>query len=118
VSQYAAEKILQPERRAQILRYGRELLNVNLKTFRRWVNAHGKLFHFIPPKAGGMAFVRYLRTENSSALVTRLRQEKSVFIVAGDWFGMDHYLRFGIGTEAKTLETGLELIAETFKDIA
>lgn len=117
LSQYVAEKILQPARREKILSYGRDLLNQNLRTFSRWIEKRGQLFHFIPPKAGGMAFVRYSGTTNSSALVDRLRDDKSVFIVAGDWFGMDHYLRFGIGTDSKTLETGLALIAEAFEEI-
>lgn len=118
VSQYVAEKILQPERRKQILAYGRELLNRNLGIFSHWIGERKNSFHFIPPKAGGMAFVRYSNSMNSSALVTKLREEKSVLVVAGDWFGMDHYLRFGIGTDSRILEAGLALITQTFKEMA
>jgi aspartate/methionine/tyrosine aminotransferase len=49
---------------------------------------------------------------NSSELVTRLRKEKSVFVVAGDWFGMGRYLRVGIGGETRQLIEGLQLVGE------
>ena len=117
-SQYVAERILRPERRAQILAYGRSLLTQNLATFSHWIQEQHELFHFIPPKAGGMAFARYYLNINSSQLVDKLRREKGVFVVAGDWFGMDHYLRFGIGTEPATLRSGLELVADTLREIA
>ena len=81
-----------------------------------WVDAHGDNFQMIPPRAGGMAFIRYHLDINSSELVTRLRQEKSVLVVAGDWFGMDHYLRLGIGGETEDLVAGLELIDEFLQE--
>jgi aspartate/methionine/tyrosine aminotransferase len=59
-----------------------------------------------------MAFIGYNMPINSSELVTRLRKEKSVLIVAGDWFGMDNYLRLGIGGKTEELVAGLELIDE------
>jgi hypothetical protein len=31
-------------------------------------------------------------------------------VVAGDWFGMDHYLRLGAGGEVEHLEEGLRRI--------
>ena len=117
-SQYVATKVLEPERRLKILNHGRDLLRRNLVVFSAWIGQYANLLRFIPPKAGGMAFARYELDINSSNLVDRLRVEKSVFVVAGDWFGMDRYLRFGIGTETKTLSEGLKLAAETLQEIA
>jgi aspartate/methionine/tyrosine aminotransferase len=65
-----------------------------------------------PPKAGGMAFVRYHLDMNSTELTTRLREEKSVLIVAGDCFGLDGYLRIGFGADPEYLHRGLERIGE------
>ena len=48
---------------------------------------------------------------------TLIREEKSVFIVPGDCFGMDHYIRIGIGAEKDYLIAGLNLIDETLKGI-
>ncbi len=40
----------------------------------------------------------------------RLIREKSVFIVPGDHFGMDHYLRISFGLEPDFLRAGLDRI--------
>jgi len=110
ISQYVANVILQPEKRQQVLERGRDLLRINVPIVQAWVEAHADNFRLIPPRAGGMAFVGYNLDINSSELVTRLRKEKSVLIVAGDWFGMDHYLSLGIGGETDELVAGLELM--------
>ena len=112
ISQYVANVILQPDKRLQILNRGRDLLRINVPIVQEWVQAHAENFRMIPPQAGGMAFVAYNLDINSSELVTRLRKEKSVLIVAGDWFGMDNYLRLGIGGQTEELVEGLELIDE------
>jgi hypothetical protein len=117
-SQYVATKVLQPERRLKILSHGRDLLNGNLTAFTDWLSKSNCRFRFIPPRAGGMAFVGYDLDINSSALVDKLRMERSVFVVAGDWFGMDRYLRFGIGTSTATLVEGLKGVTETLRAIA
>jgi len=64
-----------------------------------------------------MAFVRYEMPINSSELTDRLRLEKNVFVVPGDWYGMDHYLRFGIGCEHRVLTDGLELLDEFLTEL-
>jgi aspartate/methionine/tyrosine aminotransferase len=112
ISQYVANIILQPAKRREVLDRGRDLLRANLPVVERWIASHGERFHMVAPKAGGMAFVGYNLDINSSELVSRLRKEKSVLLVAGDWFGMDHYLRLGIGGRTEELIEGLELVNE------
>jgi aspartate/methionine/tyrosine aminotransferase len=112
ISQYVANVILQPEKRQEVLDRGRELLRTNVPIVQQWVARHSENFRLIPPKAGGMAFIGYNIDINSSELVSRLRKEKSVLIVAGDWFGMDNFLRLGIGGETEELIGGLERIDE------
>jgi aspartate/methionine/tyrosine aminotransferase len=118
VSQYVGERILQPEARERILTRGRTLLNTNLDFLAQWVNARSDRFSLVPPKAGGMAFVSYKLPINSTELVDGLRKEKSVFVVPGDWYGMDNYLRFGIGCESDCLHTGLELFDDYIRQIS
>jgi aspartate/methionine/tyrosine aminotransferase len=48
----------------------------------------------------------------SAALVEQLREEKSVFPVPGVAFGLEHYIRIGIGSPAEHLEQGLGRIRE------
>ena len=93
--------------------FHRKILNENIIILKKWVNNHRDLFSFIPPKAGGMVFLHYNMDINSTDLVTKIRKEKSTFIVAGDCFGMDHRLRIGIGSEMEYLWNGLQRIRET-----
>jgi aspartate/methionine/tyrosine aminotransferase len=51
-----------------------------------------------------ITFVRYQLDINSSQLAERLRREKSVLIVPGDHFGMDHYLRISFGLPRPILQ--------------
>jgi len=83
-----------------------------------WVQKHKPLFELIPPRAGGVAFLRYNMKINSTELADKLLKEKSVFVVAGDFFGMDHYIRIGIGTEKDYFKAGLKLIDETLEEIS
>jgi len=112
ISQYVANVIMQPEKRREVLDRGRKLLRKNVPIVEAWVNSHAENFRMIAPRAGGMAFIGYDLEINSSELVTRLREEKSVLVVAGDWFGMDNYLRLGIGGETEELIEGLALVDE------
>jgi len=81
-----------------------------------WVAAQGGLFSFEPPRAGGMAFLKYAMNVNSTELVHAIRREKSVLLVPGDVYGLDGYLRVGIGTEKATLEAGLARVGEFLRE--
>lgn len=118
ISQRVATLVLQPELRKKVLSRNRKLLSGNLGTLVEWVKKHKELFHFIPPHAGGMAFLRYNIKINSTELSTKLREEKDVFVVAGDCFGMDNYIRLGIGSEKKYFLAGLDLIDELLREIS
>jgi aspartate/methionine/tyrosine aminotransferase len=54
---------------------------------------------------------------NSTKLVERIRDEQSVLLVAGDWYGMDKYLRFGYGAKREHLIKALELSDKVFKTL-
>jgi aspartate/methionine/tyrosine aminotransferase len=112
-----AALVLQPERRMKVLNRNRKILKENLIVLGEWAGKHKDLFSFIPPRAGGIAFIKYSMKINSSEFMTKLRKEKSVFIVAGDLFGMDHYLRIGIGSEKDYLMAGLQLFDEVLRDV-
>ncbi|MFW9854161.1 MAG: aminotransferase class I/II-fold pyridoxal phosphate-dependent enzyme [Candidatus Thorarchaeota archaeon] len=116
LSNRIAALALQPERRKRILTRNRNYLRNNLAILTKWIEKHQNFFSFIPPQAGGMVFLRYDMDINSTEFVTKLRELKSVFIVAGDCFGMDKYIRIGIGSKKDFLETGLDLISEFLRD--
>ena len=117
LSNRIATLALQPDLRERIRSRSRKYLSDNVDALTAWVEKHSGLFSFIPPRAGGMAFLRYNMEINSTELATRLRQDKSVFIIAGDCFGMDRYIRIGIGPERDYLLAGLDLIDEGLREI-
>ena len=47
----------------------------------------------------------------------RDRDEVSVMLVAGDWYGMDRYLRFGYGAKQDDLIIALDRIDRVFKSL-
>jgi hypothetical protein len=117
LSNRIAALALRPDLRARIVKRNRIMLNENLGVLTEWANHHENLFTFIPPQAGGMAFLRYHMNINSTELSTKLREEKSTFIVPGDCFGMDHRIRIGIGSERNYLSNALNRISETLAEI-
>ncbi len=117
LSQQVAARVLEPEMRKTVLDRNRAMLRENIVHLETWLKKHKDLFNFIPPKAGAMVFIRYNLEMNSRELATRLREEKSVFIMDGDCFGMDRYLRIGFGSEKDYLLAGLARIDEFLKEM-
>ena len=112
LSDALARRALEPARRARASSRGRaRILNENFPIIAQWLDGHGGLFSYAPPDAGAIVYVRYHHAINSTELVTRLREQKSVLIVPGDHFGMDGYLRIGFGDESGYLREGLDRLA-------
>ena len=107
---------LSPEVRPRILERNRSMLRANLEKTVEWVRSFGDQFRFVPPKAGGMAFLHYDFDMNSTELATWLREDHSVFVLAGDCYGMDRYFRIGIGAEAEYLLAGLARVRRALAD--
>ena len=114
ISEYVAERVLKPALRRKVLDRSKSILNENLALLSGWIDANADRVSLIPPKAGGMAFVRYHFEANSTELVHRLREEKGVLLLPGDVYGMDGYFRVGIGSPKSHLEPGLERISDYF----
>jgi hypothetical protein len=112
-----ATKILEPEFRQKTLARTRSVLIENLDIVQNWTDSYNGKFNFIHPDAGAMAFMRYSFNVNSTELVERIRDEQSVLLVPGDWYGMDNYLRFGYGTKRNSLIKALELCDKVFKSL-
>jgi len=107
LSDRMARAALVPGRRRQLLERTRGILRANLPVLEQWLRTHGDLFTWTSPEAGAICYVRYRHPINSTALVNRLREEKSVLLVPGDHFGMDHYLRIGYGETPEYVTAGL-----------
>ena len=108
---------LSREVRPRLLKRARDYIRHGFPILEEWLNAHEGVFTMIPPQAAAIAFVRYHLDINSTQLVQRLMDEKSVFIVPGDHFGMDHYLRISFGLPPNYLQTALDRIHELIAEL-
>lgn len=102
---------LDPGRRETLLARARGIIRTNYPLVRRWIEKQDGLTH-IAPEAGAIVFVRHPHPGPSSQLAERLREERSVLLAPGDFFGMDGYLRIGFGAEPIYLESALTIVGE------
>jgi hypothetical protein len=117
LSDRLARVALEPARRHQILERTRGIVRRQFPVIEKWARGHGELFDFHAPLAGAIVYLRYSLPVGSTALIERLRDEKSVLIVPGDQFGMDRYLRIGYGAEPQVLAQGLGLFSDLLASV-
>jgi len=110
LSDLLAQKALDPAVRSRILARTRGIVNGNYAVLQEWMRRHENAFRLVPPRAGAIAYPRYSWPIGSTRLMERVRDEESVLVVPGDQFGMDGFLRIGLGNEPADLRTGLERI--------
>ncbi len=110
LSNILATIALDPAVRERILARTKRILQNNYPVLADWIRSHREIFTMVESQAGAIAYFRYDLPINSTQLVERLRDEKSVLIVPGDHFGMDRYLRIGYGTPADYLTAGLDRV--------
>lgn len=108
LSDRLATAALAPATRARLLDRTRTILRENVPQVEAWLRNCGHPFEWTTPDAGAFLYARYGLPIGSTALTDRLREEESVLIVPGDAFGMDGYLRFGVGEHADYVLAGLE----------
>jgi aspartate/methionine/tyrosine aminotransferase len=113
VSDALACLALTPPNRQRIWDRTRRILRENYPLLEQWIAASPGLFQLIPPAAGAIAYLQYFLDINSTELALKLRDEKSVLVVPGDHFGMDHYLRINYGAPPDYLQAGLRRMQET-----
>ena len=101
-----------PAVRARLLSRTRSYIRQGFPVLQAWMDSHENTFSLTPPQAAAIAFVRYHLDVNSTEFTERLRQEKSVLIVPGDHFGMDHFVRISFGLPHDYLTPALDRIHE------
>ena len=108
---------LSPEVRPRLIQRTRDYIRRGFPILDGWLESHDGTFELVPPQAAAIAFTRYDLDVNSTELVDRLMREKSVLIVPGDHFGMDHYLRISFGLPPDYLRAALDRIYELIKEL-
>jgi aspartate/methionine/tyrosine aminotransferase len=107
---------LLPDVRPRILARTRHYVRQGYHNFEQWYRRHSDMFSLVRPEAAAIGFVRYHRQINSAKLIDRLIHEKKTYVVPGDHFGLDHYLRISYGLSAEYVNEGLARVLEVLKD--
>jgi aspartate/methionine/tyrosine aminotransferase len=113
LSNILATHALSPEVRPRLLRRTRDYIRNGFPVLEAWMNSQDGLFSYTPPQASAVSFIRYNLDINSTELMEKLCREASVFIGAGDSFGMDHHLRIAFGQDREVLEEAFRRIEKT-----
>jgi len=101
---------LSPKIRSRIINRTREYVRRGYKNFVLWCEEHQDMLSLCPPQAAAIAFVRYHKQVNSIELVKRLIHEQDTYVVPGNHFGLDHYLRISYGLPSDYVNEGLDRI--------
>jgi aspartate/methionine/tyrosine aminotransferase len=117
LSNILAAIALSPEVRPRLLERTRRYIRLGYPILQKWMESHADTFSLRPPDAAAIAFVRYHLDINSTVLAQRLRREKSVLIVPGDHFGLDHFLRIAFGLPEDYLVPALDRIHELLLEL-
>ena len=103
---------LSTEVRDKLIARTRSYVRQGYGNFEGWCRQHEDLVSLTPPDAAAIAFIRYHRQANSSEIVRRLIDEQDTYVVPGDHFGMDRYLRISYGLSEDYVNEGLRRIKE------
>ncbi len=102
-----------PPNQERLFERARQMMRSSRDTFRDWVGRQNGRLLYREPRAGAFAFAPFLddgRPADCAAFAHRLRDNRSVLLVAGRWAGMPGYLRFGLGLEAPAFAEGLRRV--------
>lgn len=117
LSNRLAALALSPEVRPWLLRRTRSYIRRGYPVLQSWMDRHPGTFSLRPPDAGAIAFIRYHLEINSTRLAQRLALEKSVLIMPGDHFGIDHFLRVSFGLPHGYLRPALDRIHDMIEEL-
>ena len=109
---------LEPRTRALIGERTRGIVRANLRLIEAWMAEQDGRFRYRAPDAGAICYAHYDAPINSTDFAEKLRVEKSVLVVPGDHFGMDHYLRLGFGNPEHELLEGLGRVRDGFDEVS
>jgi hypothetical protein len=118
ISDLLARVALEPRTRDKIAERTRGIVRANLGLVEDWMAAQDGRFRYRPPDAGAICYTHYDAPVNSTDFAEKLRVDKSVLVVPGDHFGMDHYLRLGFGNPEGELMEGLRRVREAFDEMS
>ena len=117
VSDRLAAFAMQPEVREAILARTRAIIRANYPQLESWMRTHSDIFAWARPVAGAIAYATYDLPIGGTALVERIRRERSVLLVPGKMFGIGKGLRFGFGYDIEHTLKGLAKVDEVLVEV-
>lgn len=118
LSNILATHAISPDVRPRLLKRTREYIQNGFPALEDWMNSQNGLFSYTPSRASAVSFIRYHLDINSTELMETLCREASVFVGAGDSFGMDHHLRIAFGQDRAVLEDAFSRMERTLRSLA
>ena len=89
----------------------------NLAFARSWFGENADLASWLEPRAALLAMMRYEAPVDSVKLADQLAQEARVMLAPGSAFGLDGYLRIGIGQRPDIFAEGLRRTGEFLRGL-
>lgn len=117
LSNILATHALSPDVRPRLLRRTRDYIRNGFPVLEEWMNRQEGMFSYTPPQASAVSFIRYHLDINSTKLMEKLCTDASVFLGAGDSFGMDHHLRIAFGQDRAVLVDAFQRIERTLRSL-
>lgn len=93
------------------------IISANLVHARDWFQRNAHLASWTEPQAGLLAMMRYHADIASANLADRLAREERVMLAPGSAFGMEGYLRLGLGQRPDIFAEGLERTARFLSEL-
>jgi len=118
LANHLAAIALSPQVRPWLIDRARKYIRDGFPILQKWMDNHKDLFTCIPSQAAAITFIKYHLDINSTCLMERLAKEKSVLIIPGDHFNMDHFVRISFGLPADYLTTGLNRFHDLLEEMA
>ena len=109
--------ILAIKHRDRIIERNQAIIAANLSAAGAWLTRHADILSWRPPRGGLLALLHYDLEFPSLDLANRLAEEYGVMLAPGSAFGLEHYLRIGIGQEPSVFAAGLERASVCFADL-
>ena len=111
------EMALRPNVREKLLTRAQKLAGEGFATLQYFLDEHPDVFSVVAPMASALSFVRYKLPISSTELVHKIRKEKSVLIVPGNCFDLDHHLRISSALPEEYLKEGLGRMNEVVREL-
>lgn len=99
------------EHRERFLPRNGGIISENLAFAREWFESHPEIASWTEPRAGLLAMMRYRADIGSMELADNLAQDVRVMLAPGSSFGLEGYLRIGIGQRPDIFAEGLRRTA-------